>query len=439
MNKQKRTFLFALLSCLTFFLGCEDSDPSNYTKTIIETPLEYEFNSHFSESQSSVQKSEQVVHNMQIADLKTLTDYPAQNLGFPIFLENMMNLYDYNRSYNLSSWIRTNPPIFENSFNNISSSISSLKDNLNIQMIHGYSKATDELLMEWMEQIADNCTDLDKVGTYRAITGQNGINFSEIIHKTLLGSVVYSNAVQSITNLDSYDNTSRMSDQGLFTELENQWDISFGYFGSSNDYNTGYTDDFDRVFDPFFDSDSNELIDLKSEYNFNFSQFAASRDAAIFDESINFTQNIFNAYIDGRTIIHNQGSLNEIMTHRNIIIYELERVIASSIVHYLNKVTLDMDTLIVSDSTAGPLSNFSVNYNKNWSSLRGLIISLQFNDFKNISDLDLLNLVQQVGENPVYPNDGTMLFRNYQTEINDMIKNIFQTTYDFSDYCIQNW
>ena len=78
---------------------------------------------------------------------------------------------------------------------------SSLKDNLNIQMIHGYSKTTDELLMEWMEQIADNCTDLDKVGTYRAITGQNGINFSEIIHKTLLGSVVYSNAVQSITNL----------------------------------------------------------------------------------------------------------------------------------------------------------------------------------------------------------------------------------------------
>ena len=270
MNKQKRIFLFALLSCLTVFLGCEDSDPSNYTRTIIETPLEYEFNSHFSESQSSVQKSEQVVHNMQIADLKTLTDYPVQSLGFPIFLENMMNLYDYNRSYNLSSWIRTNPPIFENSFNNISSSISSLKDNLNIQMIHGYSKATDELLMEWMEQIADNCTDLDKVGTYRAITGQNGINFSEIIHKTLLGSVVYSNAVQSITNLDSYDNTSRMSDQGLFTELENQWDISFGYFGSSNDYNTGYTDDFDRVFDPFFDSDSNELIDLKSEYNFNF-------------------------------------------------------------------------------------------------------------------------------------------------------------------------
>ena len=127
------------------------------------------------------------------------------------------------------------------------------------------------------------------------------------------------------------------------------------------------------------------------------------------------------------------------MTHRNIIINELERVIASSIVHYLNKVTLDMDTLIVSDSTAGPLSNVSVNYNKNWSSLRGLLISLQFNDFKNISDSDLLNVVQQVGENPVYPNDGTMLFRNYQTEINDIIKNIFQTTYDFSDYCIQNW
>ena len=91
MNEQKRTFLFALLICLTIFLGCEDSDPSNYSRTIIETPLEYEFKSHFSENQSSVQKSEQVVHNMLISDLKTLTDYPVQNLGFPIFLENMMN------------------------------------------------------------------------------------------------------------------------------------------------------------------------------------------------------------------------------------------------------------------------------------------------------------------------------------------------------------
>ena len=88
---------------------------------------------------------------MLISDLKTLTDYPVQNLGFPIFLENMMNLYDYNRSYNLSSWIRTTPPIFENSFNNISSSINSLKDNLNIQMILGYSRTTDELVIDWMD------------------------------------------------------------------------------------------------------------------------------------------------------------------------------------------------------------------------------------------------------------------------------------------------
>ena len=87
MNEQKRTFLFALLICLTIFLGCEDSDPSNYSRTIIETPLEYEFKSHFSENQSSVQKSEQVVHNMLISDLKTLTAYPVQNLGFPIFLK----------------------------------------------------------------------------------------------------------------------------------------------------------------------------------------------------------------------------------------------------------------------------------------------------------------------------------------------------------------
>ena len=73
-------------------------------------------------------------------------------------------------------------------------------------------------------------------------------------------------------------------------------------------------------------------------------------------------ENIFNAYIDGRTEIHNQGSLNEIITHRNIIITELERVVASSIVHYLNKVTLDMDTLIISDSTQSLFETLSLKH-----------------------------------------------------------------------------
>ena len=41
MNEKKRIFLFALLFYLTIFLGCEDSDSSNYSRTIIETPSEY--------------------------------------------------------------------------------------------------------------------------------------------------------------------------------------------------------------------------------------------------------------------------------------------------------------------------------------------------------------------------------------------------------------
>ena len=87
------------------------------------------------------------------------------------------------------------------------------------------------------------------------------------------------------------------------------------------------------------------------------------------------------------------------------------------------------------NASAGDTINLEISIDNPNTTLGGFQFII--NDTPN--QLDLLNVVQQVGENPVYPNDGTMLFRNYQTEINDIIKNIFQTTYDFSDYCIQNW
>ena len=430
-------FLILILSMLIF--GCEDNEVAeDYIAEIIETPVSYNFNSRFVEGETGVSYSESVVHNMIVTDLKLLTDYPASESGYPIFLENMIQLYDYQDGYNFSSWINTSPSVLEKFYNNISN-IESLKDIIDDCVIYGFDETADALLAAWMQQIADNCIDLNNIGTHRIITNQDGLNFSQIIQKTLLGSINYSMGIKYISNLEEYDNISKKSENDIFTELENNWDKSFGYFGFATDYNTSYIDDLDRINDPYFDSNNDGFIDLKSEYIFDFALITAMRDDGSSEGSVDFSKSIFDAYLEGRTLIHNQASIEKVLAQRDIIVQNWERVIAATIVHYINEVDRNMTNLYSLDSLAGSLSELSIDYNKNWSDMRGFLIILQYNDFNQISDADLITIVQSMGNSPVHPLDGNIEYSNYQNTLSNTVKNIFQSTYGFSDANMASW
>ena len=56
-----------------------------------------------------------------------------------------------------------------------------------------------------------------------------------------------------------------------------------------------------------------DSIDFKSEYNFGLSRNAGKRDKG--GSGVDFTQEIFNAFLAGRTAITNQGSVTEISAH----------------------------------------------------------------------------------------------------------------------------
>ena len=94
--------------------------------------------------------------------------------------------------------------------------------------------------------------------------------------------------------------------------------------------------------DPFFDSDSDGVISFKSEYIFSNALFAARRDSGAMDESINFTKSIFDAFIEGRTLIHNQESIDKILAQGQIIANNWEKVIAATIIHNINKLDNEM-------------------------------------------------------------------------------------------------
>ncbi len=432
--RKKLSFVFKTI--LIIFFGCEDekSIENIDLSSTIETPMTYTFNSRFVSDESSVSYSDQVTMNMMVIDLKTITDFPGSSSGLPIAMENMTQLYDYDESYNLYSWINTDPYPSQKFYNNISIG-KNLAGEINNDDVYGFDETANSLILYWMQKIADNSNNFDKVGSYLAITDQNGLNLSEMINKIILGAVLYFKGIPAqLADLETLDNSSANSEKGFYSDLEHSWDESFGYFGASVDYNTGYLDDIDRIENSFFDSDSDGVISLNSEYIFNNALLAAQRDSGAMDESINFTKSIFDAYIEGRTLIHNQESIDKILAQGQIIANNWEKVIAATIIHNINKLDKEMSDLEIS---AGPLSLTSIKYNKYWSRMRALTISLQYNNVKLISDADLLMVVDLMGETPLYPSND--LFSTYQITLAETIKNILQSAYNFSDANIRDW
>ena len=95
------------------------------------------------------------------------------------------------------------------------------------------------------------------------------------------------------------------------------------------------------------------------------------RDDGSSEGSVDFSKSIFDAYLEGRTLIHNQASIEKVLAQRDIIVQNWERVIAATIVHFINEVDRNMTNLYSLDSLAGPLSELSIDYYKNWSNMRG--------------------------------------------------------------------
>ena len=77
---QINKIVLTILSLLILgFYGCEDTKDDVVDNTI-DTPTSYVFESRCNEGESSVSYSGQTVRNMLLTDLKTMTDYPSNEL-----------------------------------------------------------------------------------------------------------------------------------------------------------------------------------------------------------------------------------------------------------------------------------------------------------------------------------------------------------------------
>lgn len=431
---KKVQWLAMLLIVVSLFLtACgsdEDPDPTDGEGNI-DVPQAYVFDSRFEEGASSVSYSGQVVRNLLLQDLKSLTDSVGKDGAKPVSVDDLMQLYAYDDALDLTTRTSTGSlGALEDKYSSLSTG-KNLVGKISGDPVVGYNRTADELVQDWFKAIADNSNDSNKLGTAMAYTTDDGVDMSQMINKVLIGAVPYYQATGVYLNaLLERDNSEARDGTDPYTAMEHAWDEAFGYFGAARDY-ARYSDDqlAGSVDDFTFDSNGDGSIDFKSEYNFGLSRNAAKRDKG--GSGVDFTKDIFDAFLAGRTAITNQGSVEEISKHRQAAAEGMEKVIAATVVHYINDTLSDMSNLGTADENIA-------NLNKHWAEMKGYTVALQYNPFKLISDGQLRELHGIMGEAPPSDAPGSS---GYETQVANYqrAKVVLQTAYSFSSENMKNW
>ena len=425
---------FLLFIGFLFTIGCGNEEDAEEEKAAIEVPTAYTFDSRFIEGKSSVSYSGQTVRNLLWQDLKILTDSLGKSGGKPLGINDLNKLYDYKDSYNLKSLTTAGTtPLVKDNYTAISTG-KNLKGKISKDPVIGYGKPADSLIQEWFKIIAGNSKDSSKLGTAAVYTDKNGADLSQMINKVLVGAVHYyqSTGVYLKGILDQ-DNAKQYKDDKTkaYTAMEHKWDEAFGYFGAARDYSR-YSDAQLAGKTPAefsFDSNGDGKIDFKSEYNFGLSRNAGKRDKG--GSGVDFTQEIFQAFLTGRATISGKGDINQVATQREVAAAGMEKVIVATIVHYINDTLDDMSNLGTADES-------KKNLNRHWSEMKGFTVALQYNPFKKVTDGNLNELHGIMGKGPSYAKPGSAEYK--QTVANyKRAKTVLQTACGFSAENMAKW
>tara|TARA_Y100000814_G_scaffold238692_1_gene182934 strand:+ start:709 stop:1149 length:441 start_codon:yes stop_codon:yes gene_type:complete len=146
---------------------------------------------------------------------------------------------------------------------------------------------------------------------------------------------------------------------------------------------------------------------------------------------VDFTKEIFDAYLAGRTAITNQGTVAEISVHRQIAAEGMEKVIAATAVHYINDTLGDMSKIGTADENAA-------NHNKHWAEMKAFTMALQYNTFGKLTAADLEQLHTLMGDAPKYDAPGTAAYDATVANLTEAAS-IFESVLGFSSANVAGW
>ena len=447
--KLKNILLYLSSLMLFAIIGCEDSDDTVVAPTTggtaIETPTEYDFTSRFDDN-SSVSYSGQVVRNLLIGDIKGQMTTDAGPGGSSVTTLAMMANSDPDLAIAAASGLST--PAMQAKYHDISTSkLTDRLDAVSTYYLPGFEYNGSPV------NAGDAITGWVMEAAAAGITRAKGVHLGQITQKTLWGAVSYWQATSKYMSKlpDDVATNGEADGTSNYTSMEHHWDESFGYFGAAVDYHTAtsYADDNARKTQMFFDTNSDGSIDFKSEFTTGWAVTAAKRDLCSGCTTGDFTETIFNAYLEGRTLITNQAPLADILVQRDIISTTWEQVVAAVTMHYINDTWQEIYAQVsASDFDAAaftPGSAAAATYEVVWAEMRGYAHGLLYNDFSahttnGTPSTALAAVFDVMGTAPVYPDaDGTTTaFVAYHDALKGL-KSTFMDLYNFSQADVDNF
>lgn len=364
-----------ILSTSFFTASCTKDKPEDLTKPKTEVPTQYSF--------ENVAYGGQTVRLLLIRDLVAKVE---EAKTMPVTAAALVSIYE-----------NTGGQYTEISANK------KLSDKV-------ATPADDAQLRAWFDSVEVN----SKAG--KGVILSNGLDLKHAIEKTLMGTLIYHRAVNDyLKKSAAADNNTVTPGEG--TKMQHGWDEAFGYFGAARDYNN-YTDA--QIITPGEkDSDGDGKIDVKSEKNFYYAQTAAKRDvgSATFatGSQSDFTKAMFDAFLAGRSGIDKKEyatrdeSINTILTN-------WDKLIAATVVHYINDVKKDK-------------ASGNANLNTHWTEMLGYFWMISYNPDKKLTNTQVSELNTLFGNNV---NDIT-------TEKLNSAAAILKASYGFTDQQIQSW
>ncbi len=213
--------------------------------------------------------------------------------------------------------------------------------------------------------------------TKKYLCDANGVEWTQVIEKGIMGSLMYYQTTAVYLDAakigNSVDNSTIIAGQG--TNMEHGWDEAFGYFGVPVDFPT---------------------VTIGTRF---WGKYCNDRNAVL---STNST--IMNAFLKGRAAISNKDYTTR-DSQIPVIRDTWEKVIAATIISYINKTKLTLSDQAV--------------VNHNLSEIKGFLMNLKCNPTKKISNADITQLETWLGSN----------FYTIPTGNLDLIKDLLSTTY----------
>jgi|TARA_B110000467_G_scaffold45723_1_gene41842 hypothetical protein len=407
MNKILLKIVLSVFS-LIIFQACGDDDSTPAIPTDSYITADYEYPSRFADNESSVSYTGQVVRNVIIKDLKTLA---SGNTSTAAEFEDLFSIGGASTAPMLNPQLQDDWSDF--------GSTKKLSDKIATDNLLGWDITPTAAMNSWFNSVSTTTAVTD--GSSTRYVDENNLELNQMIGKGLLGVVAYYQAINYLAKMeDDYATNNQPDGTGAsYSTMEHHWDESFGYFGAAKTYNSYANDDARKGSQ---DINGDGSIDYLTEYNFDWATYAAKRDiaCATCSSDSDFTGSIMGAYIEGRTLIHNQGALSDITAQRTIIANNWDKLIAANIIHYANAVIADIDG--------------GDNIVHAWAEMRAFSMALQYNEYMLITGTDLSDVITLLGNNP--PAEAN--YDTYKISLTSAVAKL-KTAYMFEDVNVTVW